>query len=120
MKRTGPSNQNLRRLILELKKKAIVDSSQFWKRLASDLERPSRQRRVVNLSRINRFTGENEFVVVPGKVLASGVIDHKVTVAAFAFSEGAIEKLKKQNCTVLTIEELMKNNPKTSEVRILG
>jgi large subunit ribosomal protein L18e len=119
-KRTGPSNPHLRSLIAELKKKAIEDSSSIWKRLAVDLERPTRNRREVNLSRINRFTKENETVVVPGKVLGSGLLSHKVTVAAFAFSDGALEKLRKQNCDVMSIAELMSRKPKTSDIRIIG
>ena len=93
MKPTGPSNQQLKTLIQELKKKAIIDSSPFWKRIAVDLERPTRNRRAVNLSRLNRFTKENETVIVPGKVLASGDMNHKITVVAYAFSDGAMEKL---------------------------
>ncbi|MBN1544743.1 50S ribosomal protein L18e [Candidatus Woesearchaeota archaeon] len=118
--RTGPTNPHLRSLVAELKKKAIEDSSAFWKRLASDLERPTRNRRAVNLSRINRFTKDNETVVVPGKVLGSGVLDHKVTVVAFAFSEGAVEKLRKQNCAALLISDLMQKNLKPSDIRIIG
>lgn len=120
VKRTGSPNPHLRNLIAELKKKSIVDSAPLWKRLAVDLEKPSRNRRAVNLSRINRFVKENETVVVPGKVLGSGLLDRKVTVVAFAFSDGAVEKLRKQNCTTLSISEFMAKNPKTSDVRIIG
>jgi large subunit ribosomal protein L18e len=120
VKRTGPSNPHLRKLIAELKKKAIVDSSPLWKRIATDLEKPNRNRRAVNLSRINRFTKDNETVIVPGKVLGSGVVGHKITVVAFTFSDGAVEKLKKQNCSTLSITEFMQKNPKTSDVRIIG
>ena len=119
-KRTGPTNPYLLNLIAELKTKAIKESAPLWKRLATDLERSTRSRRIVNISRLNRFTKENETVVVPGKVLGSGLIDHKVTVAAFSFSDGAIDKLKKQSCKVMTISELIQKNPKPGEVRILG
>jgi large subunit ribosomal protein L18e len=119
-RRTGPSNPHLKNLIAELKKKAIDDSSSIWKRLAVDLERPTRNRRAVNLSRINHFTKENETSVVPGKVLGSGLLNHKVTVAAFAFSDGALEKLRKQDCVVMSISELMSKKPKTSDIRIIG
>ncbi|MBI5397900.1 50S ribosomal protein L18e [Candidatus Woesearchaeota archaeon] len=118
--RTGTSNPQLRRLIAELRKKAQVDSTPLWKRIAVDLEKPTRGRRVVNLSRLNRFTCDNEVVVVPGKVLGSGLIDHKITIAAFDFSGGAVEKLRKQNCDVLSIEELLVKNPKASGIRIIG
>ena len=120
VKRTGQSNPHLKNLIAELKKKSIEDSCGIWKRLAVDLERPTRNRRAVNLSRINRFTKDNELIVVPGKVLGSGVINHKVTVAAFAFSDSAVEKLKKNNCDVISIKDLMDKKPKTSDIRIIG
>jgi large subunit ribosomal protein L18e len=119
-KTTGPTNPHLQSLIVELKKKALKDSSPIWKRLAVDLERPTRNRRVVNLSRINHFTNDNEVIVVPGKVLGSGLIDHKITVAAFSFSEGAVEKLKKQNCSMISLVELMQKNVKPSDIRIIG
>lgn len=119
-KRTGPSNPQLGSLIGELRKKAIQDNTGLWRRVASDLERPTRNRRAVNLSRINRFTKDNEMVLVPGKVLGSGSVDHKVTVVAFSFSSGALEKLRKMNCDVLSIKELMEKNPKASDIRIIG
>lgn len=118
--RTGTTNPQLQKLIVDLKKKAQVDSTPLWKRIAFDLERPTRSRRVVNLSRLNRFTHDDEVIIVPGKVLGSGLIDHKITVAAFDFSDGAVEKLKKLNCDVLSIEELLAKNPKASGIRIIG
>ena len=118
--RTGSTNPQLQQLIVELKKKAATEQVGLWKRVASDLERPTRIRRSVNLSRINRFTQDNEVVLVPGKVLGSGLIDHKITIAAFAFSEGAREKLRSKNCDILSIEELLAKNPKVATVRIIG
>lgn len=120
VKRTGPSNPHLRKLIEELKKTAIVQSVPLWKRIAIDLERPTRIRRAVNLSRINRYTKDSEVIIVPGKVLGSGLIEHKLTIAALSFSEGAVEKLKKKNCELLSISELMEKNPKASKIRIMG
>ena len=120
MKRTGPTNVQLQKLIVELKETAAKENVPLWSRIAYDLEKPSRQRRVVNLSRINRFTKEDEIVIVPGKVLATGELDHKVTVSAFMFSDEAAEKIKKAKADVLTISELLKKNPKGKKVRIIG
>ena len=118
-KRTGPTNVQLQGLIQELKKKAIQDDAGLWKRIAVDLEKPTRQRRIVNLSRLNRFTKDSEVIVVPGKVLGSGALNHKLTIAAYDFSAGAVEKLKAQNCDVLSILELMqKKTPK--EIKLVG
>lgn len=116
----GTTNPNLKDLISDLKQKAIEEKAALWKRIASDLEKSTRNRRIVNLSRINRHTKANETIIVPGKVLGSGVLEHKVTIAAFSFSEGAIEKLKSQNCELMTINEMMSKNPKGAKVRIIG
>ena len=95
MKRTGPTNPVLSGLIQELRKKANEHKASIWKRVADDLERPTRKRRVVNLYKINKFAKNNETVIVPGKVLAVGELDHNVTVAAFTFSGAASDKINK-------------------------
>lgn len=120
MKRTGPTNPHLQALIIALKTQSIVEKAPIWKRIAIDLERPTRQRRAVNLSRISRYAQENEVIIVPGKVLGSGVVEKKITLAAFDFSDGAKEKLLEQKCTLVEIADLMKKYPKGQGVRILG
>ena len=120
MKRTGPTNTQLGNLIKELKKNAIEQNIKLWKRIAFDLEKPTRKRRVVNLARIDRYTREGEIIVVPGKVLASGFLNHKLTIAAQSFSRQAIEKIKKIDADYLSIEELLKKNPKGKKVKIIG
>jgi len=81
----------------------------------------SRRKRVaVNISRINRYTLKNETVAVPGKVLGAGELDHPVTVAAFAFSETAKQKIRKARGKCLSLVELVKKNPKGSKVKIIG
>jgi len=72
MKRTGPTNMQMAELIKELKRIAAIEDAAIWKRVAEELERPTRSRRVVNLSRINRFCNNDETIIVPGKVLSSG------------------------------------------------
>ena len=72
MKRTGPSNVNLRLLISDLKKLASKEKAPVWKRVAEELVRPSRQRRAVNLSKIDKYVRPGEVAVVPGKVLGNG------------------------------------------------
>lgn len=119
MKRTGPTNPQLRKLIMELRDLASKQNVKIWSRIADDLEKPTRQKRIVNLSRINRFVKENESIIVPGKVLGSGALDHKVTIAAFNFSRSAINKIKKVG-NYLTIEELIQKNPQGKGIRIIG
>ena len=120
MKRTGPTNPILTELISELKRKSIEQNVMIWKRVAEDLEKPSRQRRAVNLSKINMNTKENEIIVVPGKVLGSGLLDHKVVISAFQFSGGAKEKIAKCGARIVSLRELSKENPKGKRIRIIG
>lgn len=105
---------------MTLKKKAIESDVNLFKRLAIDLEKPSRIRRSVNLSRINRFTKENEFIVVPGKVLGSGELDHPLTIAAYKFSSSALSKINDSKSKAITINELIKNEIKGKKIRIIG
>jgi len=113
-------NEQLQRLIQELKRKSIEEKVRIWKRIASDLEKPTRNRRIVNLSKIDRYTRNNETIIVPGKVLGSGDLNKKITIAAYAFSEQALNKIKSSSGKAIYIDELMKSNPKGNKVKIIG
>ena len=118
--RTGPTNPQLQQLIAELRSAAYADNVMLWKRVADDLERPSRNRRVVNISRLSRSTKANDLVVVPGKVLGSGDIAHKVTVAAWQFSSGAADKVAKNGGSALSLSDFLKQKPDVKKVKIIG
>jgi len=113
-------NPELQSLILVLRRLSYKEKADIWRRVAEDLEKPTRNRRIVNLSRINRNTSEDETVIVPGKVLASGELDHKVNVAAFSFSGSAKEAIKSKKGNAITIHELAKQNPKGKNIKIIG
>lgn len=117
MKKT---NLVLRELIETLHKYAKKYNANIWACIAEELERPSRKRRVVNVSRINRYTKPNECVVVPGKVLGAGKLEHPVTVAAFSFSKTAIEKITMAGGRAISIFKLLEERPTGSSVKIMG
>lgn len=113
MTKTKPTpNIELKSLIILLKK----EKSTFWKAVAKNLEIPTRRKRTISLSKINKLAKDKEIIVVPGKVLSQGTLEKNVKVAAYQFSEAAKTKLKSN---ALTIHELLKQKPKTSELRIL-
>jgi large subunit ribosomal protein L18e len=120
MKRTGTTNPMLQELIVEMKKKSISDNTRVWKRIAHDLERPTRNRRIVNIARINRFTKPDETIIVPGKVLGSGSLDHKLTIAAFSFSRGALKEIEQGNAKAVLLKDFLKEDIKGKRVRIIG
>ena len=106
-------------LLQLLKKTAIENDVAIWKRVASDLEAPTRRRRVINVYKLDKFTKDNEIVVVPGKVLGTGELNKKITVAAYTFSEQALQKINAKG-KALSIKELVEKNPKGSKIRIMG
>ena len=119
VKRTGPTNSNLRVLISELKTLSIKNKNRVWKMVAENLEKSTRSRREVSISRINKNTKNNDIVIIPGKVLSTGDLDHKVTVAAFRYSQSALQKINKSG-KAISIQELTELHPNGKNIKIIG
>jgi len=113
------TNPRLAKLIETLKARSREENVPIWRSVAERLERPVRHYAEVNISNINRNTSKNETVLVPGKVLGAGALDHPVTVAALSFSLSAKDKITsaKGKCTL--IEKLIEENPSGKGVRII-
>jgi large subunit ribosomal protein L18e len=109
------TNPRLIRLIIACEK----TKSKMWKEIARRLA-IKRRRAEVNVSKIDRYAKEGETIVVPGVVLGNGNITKKVKVAALRFSKSAKEKLLNSGCEVLTLEELLIENPEGKNTRIMG
>ena len=119
MRRTGPTNIVLRKLADEIERTGKREGAKVWIRVAELLRKPTRERVEVNLSKINRHANEGEMIIVPGKVLGSGVLTKKVTVAAYAFSEQALKKIKAAGAEAITLAEAVRRNPSGSKTRII-
>jgi large subunit ribosomal protein L18e len=120
MKNNYKTNPQLLSLISGLKKQSREKEVPLWRDIALRLERPTRNYSEVNLSRINRYTIEKDVVLIPGKVLGAGELDHQLTVAAVSFSANAKSKITAAGGSCLTIDELMNSNPEGSRVRLIG
>jgi len=114
----GPTNYQLQSLLNELEPKAV--ESRFWRRIVKDLKKPSRQRRIINIYKINKYARDGETIIVPGKVLSVGEMEKKIDVAAVNFSLDAKNKIEKANGKAMSIKELLQSNPEGKKVRILG
>ena len=119
VKRTGPTNPILKKLIDDLKENALKTHSNFLKDIAEKLNKPRRKRIEVNLAHIERYTKENETVIVPGVVIGYGELSKPVTISAWKFSKPAMEKIKKIKGKAISIEDLVIKNPTGSNVKIL-
>ncbi len=79
----------------------------LWGRVYELLAVPARRRVGVNLYKLNKHTKEGDNVVVPGKVLSMGSLDHKINIAALEYSKKAIQQLGSANCKMVTIQEMI-------------
>jgi large subunit ribosomal protein L18e len=119
MKQSKTTNPELIQLINLLKKESREKQAAIWLDLAEYLSKTRSQRISVNLSTINRNTKRADTIVVPGKILGSGSINHALTVAAFSASEKAKTKLTAAKAKYVSIPELLEKNPKGANVKII-
>ncbi len=79
----------------------------LYKRINRLLSTPSRNRRAVSIFKLNTYTKDGDNVIVPTKVLSSGKIDHKISIAALEYSAKALSELKVAGCKVVDIKEMI-------------
>jgi len=113
------SNPNLVRLIDELLSEAAKNDAPVWKDIAERLAKPKRFYAEINISKIERYAREGEYVVVPGKVLGSGRLSKPVRVAALSFSETARRKIIEAGGECMSLSELIKANPSGSNIKVM-
>ncbi len=86
------------------KKKDLMD-------LAKKLSTSTRRQAKINLEQLNKI--KEAKIIIPGKVLGNGNIEHKITVIALAYSKSAENKLKKAGCEMkIILHELQKSDLK--------
>lgn len=90
-----------------------------WKEIAEILTYPRRKKRYLNLGQLNKLVESGEKIVVPGKILSQGILDKKIKLSAFSFSEEAKEKLKEAKIEFNYIEEEIKKNPSAEGIKLL-
>jgi large subunit ribosomal protein L18e len=96
------------------------NKAQIWKALEYELSSRRSNRREVNVGRLSDITKEEDVVIVPGKILGSGVIDHKLTICTFSISEGAAKKILETGGNIITLDRLIEKYPDGKGVRIIG
>ncbi len=78
-----------------------------WGSVLSLLAVPARRRVSVNLYKINKYSKEGDNIVVPGKVLSVGAMDHSVTISAVEYSKEALDQLNSAKCKVIGISDML-------------
>lgn len=92
----------------------------IWRALEAKLSGSRANRREVNVGTLAERSKSGEVLVIPGKVLGTGVLGHKLTVCAYSVSEGAVKKIISAGGKVVSFEDLVKKHPDGKGVRIIG
>ncbi len=116
--KTRTTNQELFDTIRVCTKYSNSKSVVLYKTIADELSRSASQRAEVNLSKIEKLSNSGDVIIVPGKVLATGILTKKVTIVAFSASETAIERIISAGAKFVTIMDYVSNKPAT-KVRIM-
>jgi large subunit ribosomal protein L18e len=103
-----------------LRKANKANKAPIWKDLEDRVSGPRSNKSEVNLGKLAQVTKASEVVMVPGKVLGTGSLGHKLTVCAFSVSETAVKKIANVGGKVVTLEDLIKKYPDGKGVRIIG
>lgn len=113
------NNKDINLLLSYLRRKAREYDAPIWRRVAELIDRPRRRRVSVNISKVNRYTGDGDWVIVPGKLLGAGSLDHKVVIAALKYSTKAYRKLRDSGSKIMDIKEFIEARPTGSGVKII-
>ena len=113
-------NQVVLHMVKDLKQASKKNEAPIWSKLADLAIKPSSAKRVVNLSRINKTTKDNDILFVPGKVLGTGNISHKITLSSFSMSVTAAKKIIQTGGSIITYSDMIKKYPTGKGVIIFG
>ncbi len=111
---SGPSNFYHRKLIRDLWK----TKRRIWRKVSKKLSGPRKNAIHANLYRIDKRTKNNDVIVVPGKILGLGQLTHKLTIASLTSSKSAKNKIEASGSKLISIGELLEQNPSGENVKV--
>ena len=114
------TGQVILQMAKQLRGASKKNNAPIWLKLAELALKPSRSRRVVNLGQLDKFVNDNDVVVVPGKVLGTGNISHKITLCSFSISTTGAKKVTQSGGKLVDFTHLIKNHPTGKGVKIIG
>lgn len=120
LKPVNKENPALKATIEELTKISRENGSIFWRDIAARLNGSRKNYSSVNLGKLDTLVKDGETVVIPGTLLGAGYFEKKATLSALKVSKSAQEKASKVGSTYKTLVELARENPKGTNIKILG
>ena len=113
-------NQVVLHMVKDLKQASKKNEAAIWSKLADLALKPSSTKCTVNLTRINKITKENDVLFVPGKVLGTGNMSHKITLSSFSMSTTAANKIIQSGGNIMVYSDMIKKFPTGKGVIIFG
>ena len=113
-------NPIIREAVKKIRTVSKTGNKNFWSNIEEMILRPRSRRPEVNIGKISKLTKENDIVLVPGKLLGDGILDHPVTVSALFASKSAIRKVQEAGGTYLPLTEFVDRFPDVSNIKVLG
>lgn len=114
------SSATLVETISNLKEASRKNDAPLWRSVATRLEGSAKNWPNVNVSRLEYNVSKNAKVIIPGKLMGTGMLTKKMTVAAYSFTDSAREKIHSAGGKCLTYNELVKKVPKGTDVVVIG
>jgi large subunit ribosomal protein L18e len=114
------TNQVVLHMAREFKSASKKNNAPIWSKMAELALKPSRARRTINLSQIDKLTKDNDTIIVPGKVLGTGTMSHKITLCSFSISNSGAQKIIQAGGKIQSYSELIKSHPTGKGVVVIG
>jgi large subunit ribosomal protein L18e len=114
------TNQVVIQMVKTLRGASKKNNAPIWEKLAELALKPTRAKRTLNLGQIDKFASDNDVIIVPGKVLGTGNLSHKITLCSFSISASGAKKIAESGGKILDISQIIKNHPTGKGVKIIG
>jgi large subunit ribosomal protein L18e len=114
------TNQVVVKMVRDLKQASIKNDAPIWSRIAEMALKPTSAKRTVNLTRVDNVTNDSDVIIVPGKLLGTGNMSHKITVCSFSISTSAAKKILEAGGKIISHSEMISKFPSGKGVKIIG
>jgi large subunit ribosomal protein L18e len=117
MKALDKKNLQTQKLISELYRLSKDKKKEVYAVIAKSLMAPTRKINAVNFFKLQKSSHvvDGDIIVIPGKLLAVGTLEKKITIYANGFSESAKAKFK----NIKLLSDLIKDNVDYKKIKLI-
>ena len=107
-------------MVKELKNASKKNDAPIWLKLAKSALKSNSNQKTVNLKKIDEISNDGNAIIIPGKVLGTGNISHKIILSSFSISNSAAKKIKDSGGEILKFSDMIERFPTGNGVTIIG